>query len=108
MSGDGSRRRGLSHDERVLWTTVTKAIKPLRARPVAPHEDAEPADAAAKPGKPAPKTAHKTPRAAAPVAPSQKPSPPLAPQLTPQLTQLGRRLRGRVARGKHAIDARLD
>ena len=28
---DGSRRRVLSQEERVLWTTVTKAIKPLRA-----------------------------------------------------------------------------
>ncbi len=27
----GNRRRVLSYEERVLWTTVTKAIEPLRA-----------------------------------------------------------------------------
>ena len=32
MSRDGNRRRVLSYEERVLWTTVTKAIAPLRAR----------------------------------------------------------------------------
>jgi hypothetical protein len=30
MSRDGKRRRGLSYEDRVLWTHVTKAIKPLR------------------------------------------------------------------------------
>ena len=29
-SRDGDRRRVLSYEERVLWTTVTKAIAPLR------------------------------------------------------------------------------
>ena len=29
-SGDGKRRRVLSAEERVLWTTVTKSIAPLR------------------------------------------------------------------------------
>ena len=29
---DGGRRRGLTYEERVLWTTVTKAFKPLAAR----------------------------------------------------------------------------
>jgi len=29
-SGDGRRRRVLSAEERVLWTTVTKSIAPLR------------------------------------------------------------------------------
>jgi hypothetical protein len=33
MSRDG-RRRVLSYEERVLWTTITKAIKPLRDAPV--------------------------------------------------------------------------
>ena len=31
MSRDGKRRRALTYEERVLWTTVTKAIAPLRA-----------------------------------------------------------------------------
>ena len=58
MSGDGIRRRGLSYEDRVLWTTVTKAIKPLRARALlAPDEAAEAATdipkPAAKPARPA-------------------------------------------------------
>ena len=64
MSRDGKRRRGLSYEERVLWTTVTKAIKPLRAKPpVAPDEDSDaaadifkrPAKAGAKPAAAAPR-----------------------------------------------------
>src|SRR5674476_1054629 len=93
---DGSRRRGLSYEERVLWTIVTKAIKPLRATTlVAPDVDG---DAAADVSKPA----FKAP-AAMPPAP-KKPAPPLAPPLAP----LGRRMKQRVARGKEAIDGRLD
>ena len=30
MRRDGDRRRVLTEDERVLWTTVTKSIAPLR------------------------------------------------------------------------------
>jgi len=103
-TGDGSRRRGLSYEERVLWTTVTKAIKPLRANPqVAQHADAE-GNAAAdvlnralKPTRPAKLVAKAAPAAALPKQPAP---PPLAP--------LGRRMRARVARGKQAIDGRLD
>ena len=105
-SRDGSRRRGLSYEERVLWTTVTKAIKPLRANPpLTPHADAEGSAAAdvpslaVKPARPAKRAAKAAP-AAPPPAPKPPPPPPLAP--------LGRRMRGRVARGKEAIDARLD
>jgi DNA-nicking Smr family endonuclease len=103
---DGSRRRGLSYDERVLWTTVTKAIKPLRANSqLTPHADAEgnaAADApklALKPPRPAKRVAKAAP-AVVPPAPPKPVAPPLAP--------LGRRMRARVARGKEAIDARLD
>jgi DNA-nicking Smr family endonuclease len=100
MSGrDGGRRRGLTYEERVLWTTVTKAVAPLRATTrLAPHEDAE-ADVGKSPH-----------RAAGP----QKASPPLAPHRpapppqAPPLTSLGRRMKQRVARGKERIDARLD
>jgi hypothetical protein len=39
---DGDRRRVLSYEERVLWTTVTKAIAPLRATTrLAPDEQTE-------------------------------------------------------------------
>lgn len=104
-TGDGSRRRSLSYEERVLWTTVTKAIKPLRENaPVSPHADAEGNAAAEIPNpalkltRPAKQTAKTTPGVVSPAP--QMPAPPLAP--------LGRRMRTRVARGKQAIDGRLD
>jgi DNA-nicking Smr family endonuclease len=103
MSRDGKRRRGLSYEDRVLWTIVTKAIKPLRAEPVGGleadgHMDATPPVIKHPP--PAKRPA-KPPAASSP--PPQK-SPPPAPPLAP----LGRRMKQRVARGKEAIDARLD
>lgn len=89
--GDGKRRRVLSAEERVLWTAVTKSIAPLwdsdpagteTAEHIAPQTETSPAKA-----RPAGLAAGKRP-------------PPLAP--------LGRRMRTRVARGKEAIDGRLD
>jgi DNA-nicking Smr family endonuclease len=102
MSRDGKRRRGLSYEDRVLWTHVTKAIKPLRSRAKAVLDD----DAAADDSKPAAMPSSK------PVAPPKKTkqSAPAMPQRTtaPPLAPLGRRMKQRVARGKQAIDARLD
>jgi len=95
---DGSRRRLLTQDERVLWTMFTRAIEPLRAGPP-PVTDSETEAAAmtalAQPAKPL---------AARPGAPPPAPEKPALPSLAP----LGRRLRQRVARGKESIDGRLD
>jgi DNA-nicking Smr family endonuclease len=97
---DGSRRRVLSYEERVLWTTVTKAIAPLRATTrLAPDEETETTADVVKPPRPAgPK------KASPPLAPHKPVPPPLASPLAP----LGRRMKRGVARGKQAIDARLD
>jgi DNA-nicking Smr family endonuclease len=104
MSRDGKRRRSLSYEDRVLWTHVTKAIKPLRDETKnvagdigddAPEVSKPPLKHPPKFKKPAP--VHKV------VAPSA-PSKPVAPPLEP----LTRRMKQRVAKGKHAIDARLD
>jgi len=85
-------RRGLSDEERVLWRSVAKSVKPLRgATPVA--EEASP--------EPAPK---QPPRALATPASVSAPTQVAPPPLTP----LGRRRRSRVARGSEAIDGRLD
>jgi DNA-nicking Smr family endonuclease len=93
---DGSRRRVLSYEERVLWTTVTKAIAPLRATArLAPDEETETTADVVKPPRPA------GPKKASPPLASQKPAP-------PPLTPLSRRMKRGVARGKQAIDARLD
>jgi DNA-nicking Smr family endonuclease len=92
MSRDGSRRRVLSYEERVLWTTVTKAIEPLHAS--AHFDTGDDAIAQAPAPEPRAKTA---------------PMPPSAPSaLAPPLAPLGRRMKRGVARGKQAIDARLD
>ena len=86
------KRRGLSPDERVLWSAVTRSIAPMRAGAPAPEEDAAEA---------VPPVASKP--ATAPLArpPAQAPTP-------PPLSPLGRRMRSRVARGKEDIDGRLD
>jgi DNA-nicking Smr family endonuclease len=86
------KRRGLSPDERVLWSAVTRSIAPMRAGAAAPEEDAV---EAVRPAAPKP--------AAAPLARplAQEPMP-------PPLSPLGRRMRSRVARGKEEIDGRLD
>ena len=98
---DGGRRRFLSYEERVLWTTVTKAIAPLRAPArLAADADGETEMEIAKP----PRAAVGAKRASPPLAPQKPVPPPLAPPLSP----LGRRMKRGVARGKHAIDGKLD
>jgi len=94
-SRDGSRRRLLRQDERVLWTAFTRTIAPLR--PALADGEAETADAAEKPAPPASLVS-------APPTLARAPAKPAPPSLAP----LGRRLRQRVARGKEAIDGRLD
>lgn len=91
----GRRTRFLSEDERTLWTDVTRHIAPLRARP---PEEAE-AKPAVRPAK-----AAKSPAATRP-APSVRQPKAMSP---PALAPLGRRAKQRVARGKDAIDGRLD
>lgn len=96
-SRDGDRRRVLSYEERVLWTTVTKAIAPLRTTArIAPDVDTEATPVAVKPPRPV------GPKKASPPLAPQQPAPP------PPLTPLSRRMKRGVARGKQAIDARLD
>jgi len=93
-SRDHSRRRLLSKDERVLWNSFTRAIAPLRAKSDAAPEDDDAVAEIAPPGRsPRPMT-----------APAPEPVQPSPPALTP----LSRRLRQRVARGREAIDGRLD
>lgn len=99
-SGDGKRRRVLSSEERVLWTSVTKSIAPLRESSPA-GEDIPTESGVARPAPAAVKPVQNTP-----AQPAQKVLSPLAP-LAP-LAPLGRRMKQRVARGKESIDGRLD
>jgi DNA-nicking Smr family endonuclease len=91
-----SRRRSVSEDEHALWADVTRLIAPLRPR--------KRLAAPAPPVIERPEPASHGKRVSAPrvvvVAEPVKVAPPLAP--------LGRRLKQRVARGRDAIDARID
>ena len=100
MSRDGNRRRVLTQDERVLWTIVTQSIAPLRARTPDQPDDDSAAEAPEPSAKPARAAKRATKAAPAALPPPKQSAPPLAP--------LGRRMRARVARGKQAIDGRLD
>ena len=88
----GNRLRVLSSEERVLWATFTKAIEPLRA---SAHFDAGD-DAMAPVPMPVLRDSSERLQPA-----TQKPAP-------PPLAPLGRRMKRGVARGKHAIDGKLD
>jgi DNA-nicking Smr family endonuclease len=95
------RRRSLSEEERALWESVAKQIKPLRKR----HRAAKP------PALPDTETPATTKPAAAPRPPQSakillapKQNVPAAPPLAP----LGRRERSQLSRGRKEIDARLD
>jgi DNA-nicking Smr family endonuclease len=89
-----SGRRRLSDDERTLWSDVTQSVSPLpRSRqptqpPTAPANDTT-------------RTASPRPRAA-PMQPAVRAPAPA------QIAPLGRRFKQEMARGKRAIDARLD
>ena len=91
------RRRHLSEEERALWESVARQVKPLRKKPRLAKPAVLPAveTHATKP------VASHRPVAS---APAPKPSKPAIPPLAP----LGRRERSRLSRGKDEIDARLD
>ena len=92
-----SRKRALSEEDKALWHAVAKSTTPLRRRKRVVAEDDHREDADVPPADP---VKIKQPRAAAAAAPAKAAPPPLAP--------LGRRERSRLAKGRHAIDARLD
>ncbi len=93
------RKRGLSEEERALWESVAKQIKPLRKR----HRSAKP---------PTGPLEAEAPIAPKPVASPRPPTPPKihAPpkQKPPPLAPIGRRERSHLSRGRKEIDARLD
>ena len=92
------RKRGLSEEERALWESVAKQVKPLRKR----NRVKPPAASVATEPSAAPKPAA-SPRHAAPpriIVPPKPEPPPLAP--------IGRRERSHLSRGRKEIDAWLD
>ena len=89
-----SRRRQLSDEDQALWSGFVRSITPLR-----------PAKIAAKRTVSAAKAADTTPRPAA--RQKWQDAPPPAVKST-ALAPFDRRLKQRVARGRDAIDARID
>ena len=92
------RRRALSEQERALWESVAKQIKPLRKK-ARPPKISSPA--AIEESSIATRPASKSLPAAPPV---KLPGPSKLPPLVP----LGRRERSRLSRGLKDIEARLD
>jgi DNA-nicking Smr family endonuclease len=91
------RKRHLTEEERALWDSVARQVKPLRKKPRVVRQAAVPGTEP---------TASKHPTSPRPVQSVQPPKPtkPAVPPLAP----LGRRERSRLSRGKDEIDARLD
>jgi DNA-nicking Smr family endonuclease len=90
------RKRHLSEEERALWESVARQVKPLRKKPRIVKAMAS----AAEPPMARP-TASPRPL---PAVHAPKPSKPVVPPLTP----LGRKERSKLSRGRSEIDARLD
>ena len=93
------RKRALSEEERALWQSVAKQIKPLRKKSRAHKTAAVPIEELPVAAKPA-----GSPTSTANVRPGktfkQDKPPPLAP--------LGRRERSQLSRGRKEIEGRLD
>jgi DNA-nicking Smr family endonuclease len=91
-----SNRRGrdLSHDEATLWEGVARSVKPLRKTPL------KKTDAPAAP----PAKSVRKPAVQAHISARPAPPPPAAKPMAP----LDRRTKQRLARGREAIDARID
>jgi len=90
------RKRALSEEERTLWESVAKQVKPLRKKPRLAKQPAAEHPTPSAPAKALPRPITS--------APAPKPSKPAMPPLV----TLGRRERSKLSRGRSEIDARLD
>ena len=95
------RRRALDSEERALWDTVTKQIKPLRRRP-----KVEKAESVAQNETVTEQVAVRPVHSAASL--QETTTVPRAKISPPPLAPLGRRERSHLARGRKEIEARLD
>jgi DNA-nicking Smr family endonuclease len=94
------RRRELSAEERALWRGIARSVRPLRKHARREVEEAE--LVAAVPARPAAKVkAVKAVKTAVPARIAKPPGP-------PPLTTMARREKQQIARGRTAIDARID
>jgi DNA-nicking Smr family endonuclease len=97
VSARGSARPGMSEDDRLLWESVARHVKPLRTKKRTGKHSAIPTSEppSARP------VASKRPVRILEVPKPDKPA-------TPPLMPLGRRERARLSRGRNEIEARLD
>jgi DNA-nicking Smr family endonuclease len=91
--------RSLSEEERALWESVAKQVKPLRQKPRAKAKAKASTATAETSGAVRPTIAAK-PQSLPKAPPASKQPPPLAP--------IGRRDRAKLSRGRMEIEARLD
>jgi DNA-nicking Smr family endonuclease len=99
LSTQPRRKRGLSEEERVLWESVARQVKPLRKK--SRVAKAQPTEIPTEPSAAARPVTVPKPRLPVQAASPPKPvAPPLAP--------LGRRERSKLSRGRMEIEARLD
>ena len=96
LSAPSRGRRHLSEEERTLWESVARQVKPLRKKPRVGKTAAAASEMTAIRPAASPRP---MPSVSAP-----KPGKPAAPPLAP----LGRRERSRLSKGRSEIDARLD
>jgi DNA-nicking Smr family endonuclease len=93
------RKRALSEEERALWETIAKQVKPLRKKPRALKASIAPVEEVPDGAK-----AAGSPKHLSAARPAKTPKPDKPPPLAP----LGRRERSQLSRGRKEIDARLD
>ena len=93
-----SRRRNLSDEDHALWVGFARSIKPLRSAKTSPKPSAGSTQEAGH-------EARQSARSQAQSAIRQEPQPAAKPL---PLAPFDRRLKQRVARGRAAIDARID
>jgi DNA-nicking Smr family endonuclease len=97
-------RRHLTDEEETLWRGIARSVKPLRATKTKAKVVTKPTPAAE--AKSNPQRAAKLPQSAARSVPGKSPRNP-APK-PPPLAPLDPRGKKRIARGRDAIDARID
>jgi DNA-nicking Smr family endonuclease len=99
MTADGSRKgRRLSSDDIALWDGVTRSVRPLRKRTRTVETIVEAVEPPMPTG---------TPKRTA-AASAVSPPPPPAPKKPPAIAPLDRKAKQKIARGRAAIDGRLD
>jgi DNA-nicking Smr family endonuclease len=101
-----SRRRQVSDEEQALWQAITRSVVPLKRR----RKQAVPPKVAAAPKlKSSPRLPTASSLHAVVVAPKPAPKPASKPTpKEPALAPIDRRSKQKLARGKQAIDARID